>query len=96
MSTTTIRLSDELKARISHAAERAGTTSHSFILGAIEEKVGEAERQREFLDEAERRWQAFVADGQVLAWEDMRDYLERRARGEHPDLPVEKIFGRQP
>lgn len=96
MSTTTIRLSDELKARISHAAERAGTTPHGFILGAIEAKVGEAERQREFFDEAQQRWRAFVADGQAYAWDDMRDYLERRARGERPDLPVKKTFGPQP
>ncbi|MDE2257829.1 MAG: CopG family transcriptional regulator, partial [Xanthomonadaceae bacterium] len=31
MSTTTIRLPDDLKARIATAAERAGTTSHNFI-----------------------------------------------------------------
>src|SRR3546814_4125412 len=39
MSTTTIRLPDELKARIAEAAKRAGTTSHNFILEAIAEKA---------------------------------------------------------
>src|SRR3546814_20149299 len=43
MSTTTIRLPDELKARIAEAAKRAGTTSHNFILEAIAEKeIGRA------------------------------------------------------
>ncbi|MGJ7901103.1 CopG family ribbon-helix-helix protein [Lysobacter sp. 1R34A] len=96
MSTTTIRLTEELKARIARAAERSGTTPHGFILGALEEKVGEAERRRDFVDEAERRWQAFVADGQVFAWEDMREYLARRAQGERPALPAKKTFGREP
>ena len=35
MTTTTIRLPDELKARIAKAAKQAGTTSHNFILEAI-------------------------------------------------------------
>ena len=35
MSTTTIRLPDELKMRVADAAERAGMTPHGFILEAI-------------------------------------------------------------
>ncbi|QQQ02461.1 CopG family ribbon-helix-helix protein [Lysobacter enzymogenes] len=96
MSTTTIRLSDELKSRIADAAERAGTTPHGFILGALEEKVGEAERRAQFLDEAQARWRSFVADGQALEWGDMRDYLGRRARGENASPPAKKPFGRKP
>lgn len=37
MSTTTIRLPEELKVRIARAAEQAGTTAHHFILEAIAE-----------------------------------------------------------
>lgn len=96
MSTTTIRLSDELKSRIAEAAERAGITPHGFILGALEEKVGEAELRARFLDEAQQRWRSFVADGQALAWDDMRDYLGRRARGESATPPAKKTFGREP
>ncbi len=43
MSTTTIRLPEELKARIAAAAERAGTTAHNFILEAIAEKADQKE-----------------------------------------------------
>ena len=39
MSTTTIRLPQDLKERIARAAERAGSTAHSFILEAIAEKA---------------------------------------------------------
>ena len=48
MPTTTIRLSDELKARVATAAERAGTSPHSFILEAIAEKAEQEERRRDF------------------------------------------------
>jgi predicted transcriptional regulator len=32
MATTTIRIPDDLKARVAAAAEREGKTAHSFIL----------------------------------------------------------------
>lgn len=96
MSTTTIRISDELKSRIADAAERAGTTPHGFILEALEEKVGEAERRARFQDEAQARWRSFVADGQALEWGEIRDYLGRRARGESATVPAKKTFGREP
>lgn len=55
MSTTTIRLPDELKVRIAAAAKRAGTTSHGFILDAIAKKAESAERRDDFDAEAEQR-----------------------------------------
>src|SRR5690606_30325512 len=48
MSTTTIRLPEDLKARVAKAAEAAGTTSHNFILEAIAEKADLAERRVDF------------------------------------------------
>ena len=39
MSTTTIRLPEELKARVAEAARKAGASTHSFILEAITEKT---------------------------------------------------------
>src|SRR3546814_18075162 len=48
MSTTTIRLPDELQARIAEAAKRDGTTSHNFIPEAIPEKAELAPRTADF------------------------------------------------
>lgn len=53
MSTTTIRIPDELKARVAAVAEQAGVTSHSFILQAIAEKTQQEELRRDFENEAE-------------------------------------------
>ena len=55
MSTTTIRLPDELKARVAVAAKHAGTTAHAFILEAIAEKAEQAERRADFDAVAEAR-----------------------------------------
>ena len=72
MSTTTIRLSEDLKARVAAAAKRRGTTPHSFILEAIAEKADQEERRGEFNDTAERRYAEIVASGKTIPWSEMR------------------------
>jgi predicted transcriptional regulator len=94
MSTTTIRLPDELKARIAVAAERAGTTSHNFILQAIAEKTEQEEQRQAFHDEAEARYAKLVATGETLPWQEMRAYLEGRMAGKTPGRPVARKPGR--
>jgi uncharacterized protein (DUF1778 family) len=87
MSTTAIRLPQDLKARVAAAAERTGTTAHGFILEAIEEKAAAAERQAEFLDLAEQRYADLVASGKTIPWEKMRGYLEDRIAGKRTTRP---------
>ncbi|MFZ5491093.1 MAG: CopG family transcriptional regulator [Pseudomonadota bacterium] len=88
MSTTTIRLPEELKQRVRLAAERAGTTAHGFILQAIVEKT-EREALRQDLDEtANRRYAAIVASGETISWQDMRRYLEQGLKDKRPARPV--------
>jgi len=94
MSTTTIRLSEELKARVARAARRAGTTSHNFILEAIAEKADQAERRADFHDEAERRYAAIAASGKTIAWSEMRRYLEDRIAGRVAARPASRKLAR--
>jgi len=88
MSTTTIRLPDELKSRIAAAAKRAGTTPHNFIVEAIAEKADQAELRTDFEAEAERRYARIVESGQTIAWEDMRAYLQDRVAGKPARRPT--------
>jgi uncharacterized protein (DUF1778 family) len=78
MSTTTIRIPEHLKARLAAAAEKAGTTAHSFILEAIAEKAEQAERRADFHAVADKRYARLVASGKTIPWEKMRSYLESR------------------
>ena len=78
MGTTTIRLPDELKARIAEAAKRAGTTSHNFIVEAIAEKADQAERYADFDAVAEQRYARIAETGESIPWSEMRGYLEAR------------------
>lgn len=88
MPTTTIRLPDDLKARVAAAAKHAGTTAHAFILEAIAEKAEQAERRADFDAVAEARYAQIAATGKTIPWQDMRGYLEARMDGKTAKRPV--------
>jgi len=94
MSTTTIRLPDELKARIADAAKRAGTTSHNFILEAIAEKADSAERRAAFHVLADQRYADFLESGKSIPWEEARSYLKDRLAGKRVKQPVARKLDR--
>ena len=94
MSTTTVRLPQDLKERVARAAERAGTTAHSFILEAIAEKAEQEERRAEFHDTAERRYAEMVASGKAVPWNEMRRYLERRLTSNRIARPKPRTLAR--
>jgi predicted transcriptional regulator len=87
MSTTTIRLEEDLKARVSVAAERAGKTAHAFILDAIAQTVEQAEVDDAFHRVADERWAHILETGQTVPWNDAKSWLEARSRGERPRKP---------
>jgi len=94
MSTTTIRLPQDLKARVVAAAKRAGTTAHGFILEAIAEKTDEEERRSDFHDVAEKRYSRIAASGKTIPWSEMRTYLENRIAGKKARRPLAKKLAR--
>lgn len=87
MSTTTIRLPKELKARVAAAAERAGNTPHGFILEAIAEKTDQAERRADLHEVAQTRYSGLLSSGKTIPWEKMRSYLEARVAGKRVARP---------
>lgn len=95
MSTTTIRLPEDLRARIALVAERSGKTAHGFILEAIAEKADQEERRGDFHDVAERRYADIVASGKTISWPEMRRYLEDRLAGKRVRRPVAKKLARK-
>lgn len=93
MSTTTIRLEDDLKERIAQAAERTGRSAHAFIVDAIARSVEQAELDQEFHEIADRRWAKILKSGETVGWEEAKTYLKARARGEQVKKPVARKVG---
>jgi predicted transcriptional regulator len=93
MSTTTIRLPDELKARVAKVAEAAGVTPHGFIVEAIAAKAAEAEAQSQFDAEVAARWARFMETGEAIPWADMRQYILDKAAGRPVPRPKARKLG---
>ena len=81
MSTTTIRIEDDLKARVAAAAQHAGKTAHAFILDAISQTVEQVELDNAFNTLADQRWANIQASGKTVPWDDAKAYLAARANG---------------
>lgn len=94
MSTTTIRIEDDLKARVAAAAQRAGKTTHAFIVDAIARTVEQVELESEFHRVADARWAKLLKTGKTVPWDDAKAYLEARARGERPRKPAARKLAR--
>jgi predicted transcriptional regulator len=87
MTTTTIRLEDDLKARIAAAAGLAGKTAHAFILEAISQTVEQVELDHEFHGLAAQRWAKIKTTGKTVSWDEARTYLQAKANGDSPKKP---------
>lgn len=94
MSTTTIRLPEELKARVAAAAKRSGTTAHGFILEAIAEKTEQEALRADFNAIAGDRYARIIASGETIPWQEMRSYLEDRLAGHVSKRPAARKLGR--
>lgn len=81
MSTTTIRLPDDLKARLAKAAKETGLTAHGFVLEAIELRTAQVEARSGFVREARSRLDEMDRTGMGVPWDEVRQYLIDRAAG---------------
>jgi len=87
---TSIKLPEELKARVEAAAEAAGKTSHAFMLEAIDRETARAERYEAFLDEALEAEREMEHTGLHYAAEDVFRYIAARAQGKAARRPKPK------
>jgi len=95
MSTTTLRLPDELRARLARLAEAQGTTSHALMVEMLAESAQQREARAAFEAEAERRWRKMVRTGEYLELDDLRGYAQALARGEQATAPTPRRMSKE-
>jgi predicted transcriptional regulator len=86
-STTTLKLSDELKARIVSAAQQTGKTAHAFMVEALELQTELAERRGAFVADALLARGEVARYGLVVDADEVFDYLKARAEGKAARKP---------
>ena len=90
MSTTTIRLPDELKARVEAVAQKSGRTSHAFILALIERGLEQAEQRATFVAEAMAARDEYAQNGLGYDADELHRYFAQRAEGKKARRPRAK------
>lgn len=87
MATTTLKLSEALKARIARLARDSGCSAHSLMIGALEREVAREEHLRAFVSEARKSDAAMEAGANVYRAEDVHRWLDRQARNRTATRP---------
>jgi predicted transcriptional regulator len=89
---TSLKLPEDLKARVDAAAEAAGKTPHAFMVDAIESETTRAERYAAFIDEALHAEREMKRTGMHYASDEVFRYMIARAEGKSPRRPRPKSW----
>ena len=80
-STTSLKLSDELKERISALAVSENMTAHAYMVETLDRATQEAVRRHEFLDSGKESKAAYERDATAFAHEDVRRHFKAKLAG---------------
>ena len=86
-ATTTLKLPEELKARIASAAQASGRTPHAFMIEALEVQARLAEMRQSFINDAIASAADVDAGGALYAMEDVQAYILARTSGKAAKRP---------
>ena len=85
--TTTLKLPEQLKARITPLAEAAGKSPHAWMIEALEERVVQSEAYAAFVAEALEAEKQMLESGEAFDADDVFAYLRDKVAGrpvKHP------------
>lgn len=82
MSTTSLKLSEELKALAVEAARHQGVSPHAFMVGAIRTAATNAEKRARFVADAVDSRTDAIESGKGYPAEDVHAWLRAKAQGD--------------
>ena len=94
--TTSLKLPDELKEKISNLAQGVAQTPHAYMVEAIAEKVARDEKRRAFLEDGKRSREEVARTGMVYAHDDVVRYFRALAQGKKALKPRPIRLKRKP
>lgn len=90
MSTTSLKLSEELKQRAASAAQELGISTHAFMVDAIRQAADAVEVRATFVAEALAARAAMLESGKGHDSKQVGDYLRKRISDNTTPRPVSK------
>lgn len=80
MSTTSLKLPDDLKLRAAAVAAELGVTPHAFMVEAIRKAAVAAEKHAEFVAQSKAARKKMLKSGEGFDANEVHDYLRQRVR----------------
>ncbi len=90
----TLKLSPELKDRVTSVVKGTDKSAHAFMVEAIEQQTALAEKRKAFVAEALAARDEFERTGKGYALEDVRKYYAARIAGKRARRPRLKRWRR--
>lgn len=81
MTTTSLKLPDELKQRAVSAAAQLGVSPHAFMVSAIEQAAKATEQRLRFIADARAARQEMIETGKGLDADDVHTFLKAKVSG---------------
>lgn len=85
--TTSLKLSDALKARIAQVAAFEGKTAHAVMVDTLQLAMEDALARQQFYADGEAAYQETLQTNTVFAGKDVQAYALARAAGRKPRQP---------
>jgi predicted transcriptional regulator len=87
MSTTSLKLPDDLKQRAANAAQELGMSPHAFMVAAIEQAATAAERRARLIADAGAARDEMLETGKGFDADEVHAYLKSRVSGKKTTKP---------
>lgn len=92
MTTTSLKLPEELKKRAVSAASELGVSPHAFMVLAIEQATHSAEQRLQFIAEAKSARDEARESGRGLDAEEVHAFLRAKASGKKAGKPKARAW----
>jgi len=92
LSTTSLKLPDDVKRLAAVAAKHQGVTPHAFMVEAIRTAATAAERRAAFVAEALEAKAEFLRSGKGYDATEVHEYIKARAGGKKATRPKAKSW----
>lgn len=90
MTTTSLKISDELKSRVAEVAHAKGVSPHAFMVEAIQQVTRQEEKRERFVADALEARQEALESGEGFAADEVHAYLKSRLKKGSASAPEAK------
>lgn len=92
MTTTSLKLPDDLKKRAANAAHELGVSPHAFMVSAIEQAAHATEQRLRFIAEAKSAREEMIDTGLGLDADEVHAFLKAKVSGKKLTKPKARAW----